>query len=216
MIEAEVNFPINTGIETAPVFIFDTVSYQKDQKKIEKALSKILRYKVLGIDCEFWMLQEQQQILSCVQIATGKEVYIFESGILEEKNDKIASGFIKFLASPFVVKAGFSVKQDCSKIREALNIRYTTAGIFDLGMISELRLNTFNIRHEMSLADAAFSRFGIIKQKSPGFKNPEWNENQVYYAAFDAWFSRKIFMDQLRKKELVLGFSNYSGREIIA
>jgi len=125
-----------------------------------------------------------------LQLATAEEVFIFQISLFG-----LPPSLAGLLADPEVMKIGVAVHDD---VRELKELRpFEENGFFDLGKETRHRGIPTN-----GLRNLAANFLGI--RISKGAQRSDWGrenltEQQVVYAATDAWISREIY---LRMQEL--------------
>ena len=122
---------------------------------------------------------------SLVQAATGRAVYIFQLAKMDFS--KVVGGLF---AEPTIVKAGISVADDLKKLKQVFAFEETS--VVDLGTVAK--------RHGMEQTGlrnlaAIFLGWRVPKgAKTTNWAAPRLTEQQVNYAATDAWACRELYL----------------------
>ena len=141
---------------------------------------------VLGFDTESRpsFRRGQNFLPSLIQLATSKEVFLFQIG-----NRHIPDEIVAILENASIIKAGLALQQDFTKLRQ---IRmFQERGVVDLsGVASKMGVKTTGLR---SLA-AIFLRVRVSKgAQVTNWSKEELTPAQIQYAAVDAWISRELY-----------------------
>jgi ribonuclease D len=179
-------------IARLPLKIYDgeIVIVQSDHG-LQMAVDEISKENILGFDIESKPAFRKGESYnpSLVQLAGAEKVYIF-------KLSKIPNSMRlrKILEDEKIIKVGAAVDYD---IQNLLKIwKFSPRGFFDLGVFSKkLKILHTGLRN---LA-AIFLRVRVSKQ----FQLTDWSQEkltqqQITYAATDAWVSREIFIRMMR------------------
>lgn len=163
--------------------------------QLERALAELRAERVAGFDTEtrpaFRVGESYPPSLA--QLATARAVYLFPLG----RGLDFAAPLGELMASPGLVKAGISVRDDLRALKKVFDFR--ESGIVDLGeVVRRHGLKQSGVRNLAGL----FLGFRIPK----GAKTTNWaarrlSEQQLVYAATDAWACRELY---LRFEELGL------------
>lgn len=153
---------------------------------LERALADLHAERVVGWDTETRpaFRKGESYLPSLVQMATASAVYLFQI----QRRD-----FSRELSGVFaseVLKSGISVKDDLKQLRQVIPLE--ERGVVDAGQIAW--------RHGMEqtgLRNLAgiFLGFRVPKGvKTTNWAAPRLTEQQVQYAATDAWACREIYL----------------------
>lgn len=168
-------------------------SYEGDIRIIRKheefldVLPQLKAEQVLGFDTETkpTFRKGRYNAPALVQFACSHAVFLIQinkAGFSEQ--------LIELLVCPSQIKAGVGVRDD---IRELSKIsQFTPSGLVDLGEVAKKNhLGTHSLR---GLA-AALLGFRISKTaQCSNWSQPELSQQQIRYAATDAWVSREIYL----------------------
>ncbi len=173
-------------INTLPLFSFrGKIHIIRTAEETEKAVEELSSCGLLGFDTETRPSFKRgvRYAPALVQLASENEVYIFQltEYPLEEK---LAS----LLASPCIIKSGVSVSEDVRDLRRVHE--FTPQMFLDLGQVSQkCGMQTHGLRN------LAANLLGVRISKSVRCSNwgkKDLSEQQIQYAATDAWVSREI------------------------
>lgn len=162
------------------------------------ALAEIRAETLVGFDTETRpaFRPGESYLPSLAQVATARTVYLFQ---LQSRDvaAEVAAAVAEMLATERIVKAGVSVADDLKALKKV--IEFSEKSIVDLGSAAKRAgLKQSGVRNLAAL----FLGFRIPK----GTKTSNWaratlSEQQIAYAATDAWACREIY---LRFRELGL------------
>jgi ribonuclease D len=158
------------------------------------ALAEIRAETLVGFDTETRpaFRPGESYLPSLAQVATARTVYLFQ---LHQRD--VAAMVAEMLAAERIIKAGVSVADDLKALKKV--IEFSEKSIVDLGTAAKRAgLKQSGVRNLAAL----FLGFRIPK----GTKTSNWaratlSEQQIAYAATDAWACREIY---LRFRELGL------------
>lgn len=163
-----------------------TVVRTPEQKST--ALNYLGRQRLLGFDTETrpnFRKGRPPNLPSLIQLAGEEQVYIFQLGL-----EPMCPGLTEILADSAVIKTGVSVHDDVKDLQKLS--AFTPAGFIDLGDIShEVGMQTHGLRN------LAANLLGFRISKSVQCSNwakQKLTQQQVTYAATDAWVSREIYL----------------------
>ncbi|MSR64317.1 MAG: 3'-5' exonuclease domain-containing protein 2 [Verrucomicrobiae bacterium] len=154
---------------------------------LHRAMHEIRHDRVIGIDTETQPAFRKGQTYppSLVQIATAREVFIFQL-----RRQECLAALAEVLENPAIVKAGIGLADDLRKLKtvfpfEEKNIIHLDAVIQRHGIVQS------GVRNLAGL----FLGFRITK----GSRTSNWGRshltpNQIIYAATDAWVCRELFL----------------------
>jgi ribonuclease D len=122
---------------------------------------------------------------SLVQAATARSVYLFQLAKMDFS--KPVGGLF---AEPTIVKAGISVADDLKKLKQVF--AFEEASVLDLGTVAKRHgLKQTGLRN---LA-AIFLGWRVPKgAKTTNWAAPRLTEQQINYAATDAWACRELYL----------------------
>ena len=156
-------------------------------RDFERAWADLAQEKAVGWDTETRPAFKVGEFYlpSLVQAATAKTVYLFQLGKMDFS--KVVGGLF---AEPTIVKPGISVKDDLKKLKQVFP--FEEESVLDLGMVAK--------RHGMAktgLRNLAGIFLGIRVAKGSKTTNwaaPKLTEQQIAYAATDAWACRELYL----------------------
>src|SRR5688572_29550224 len=158
------------------------------------AMADILQEKVIGFDTEtrpsFRVGESYPPSLA--QIATARAVYLFQV-----QRREIAAAVAELLSLERIVKAGVSMADDLKALKKV--VEFSEKSIVDLGKVAHRHgLKQSGVRNLTGL----FLGFRIPKgTKTSNWSRQRLTEQQITYAATDAWACRELY---LRFSELEL------------
>jgi ribonuclease D len=153
---------------------------------LERARHELHRAHVVGIDTESppAFRKGESHLPSLVQIATKHTVYLFQL-----KRMDCAEVLVELLQNPAIIKAGIGLRDDFIKLRQLFPFEETR--ILDLSAVAR--------RHGMEQTgvrnlEALFLGFRISKgQSTSNWGREELTQNQIRYAATDAWVCLELY-----------------------
>ena len=156
-------------------------------RDFERAWEDLAQEKAVGWDTETRPAFKVGEFYlpSLVQAATAKTVYLFQLGKMDFS--KVVGGLF---AEPTIVKPGISVKDDLKKLKQVF--AFEDESVLDLGLVAK--------RHGMAktgLRNLAGIFLGIRVAKGSKTTNwaaPKLTEQQIAYAATDAWACRELYL----------------------
>lgn len=158
------------------------------------ALADIRAETLVGFDTETRpaFRPGESYLPSLAQVATARTVYLFQ---LHSRD--VAAMLAEMLAAERIVKAGVSVADDLKALKKV--IEFHEKSIVDLGTAAKRAgLKQSGVRNLAAL----FLGFRIPKgTKTSNWSRAQLTEQQIVYAATDAWACREIY---LRFRELGL------------
>src|SRR5688572_14293761 len=162
--------------------------------ELAPAMADILQETVVGFDTEtrpaFRVGESYPPSLA--QVATARAVYLFQV-----QRHGVAAAVAEMLAAERIVKAGVGLSDDLKALRKV--IQFTEKSIVDLGSVALRQgLKQTGVRN----LTGRFLGFRIPKgTKTSNWSRPRLTEQQITYAATDAWACRELY---LRFRELGL------------
>lgn len=174
-------------INNLPLFRYEgRIEIVRDLEALHRALARIRQERLLGFDTESrpCFRKGMCSTPALIQIACSDVVYLIQLPWLPF-NEAMAD----CLADPDLIKTGVAIGDDIRLL--AKTFPFTGAGLVDLKDIARAKgLATRGLR---SLA-ANFLHVRISKSaQCSNWENRELTQQQVYYAATDAWISRQIY-----------------------
>lgn len=163
--------------------------------KIPDAIKEIKLERIIGVDTETRPTFKKGALnkTALIQIATEKKVYLF-------RLNKV--GFSLLLADIFentkIQKIGIAIHQDMKELSDQFK-PFKHSNVIDLNILCKT-LNFENIGARN--LTAILLGFRISKrQQTSNWEANTLNENQLRYAATDAWVAREIYLTLDRSNE---------------
>jgi ribonuclease D len=183
-------------VNALPVVIFDgEITLVDDLSKVYYAIQELRKNTIVGIDTETKpsFTRGTHHKVSLVQISSLDHCFLFRLNLID-----FPAALAEFLSDKEVLKIGLSLRDDLI----GLNKRHTfkPAGFIDIQTIAK----NYGIM-ELSLQKIYAILFGSKISKSQrltNWENAELSEQQLRYAATDAWASLKIYLQLLNEKKL--------------
>jgi ribonuclease D len=154
---------------------------------LEHALADIRRESVVGFDTETRpSFRKGESHLPClVQAATASKVYLFQLRRLE-----VFPMLAALLAEPRIVKAGVGLAHDLRSLK--LVLPFVEQNVLDLGVVARrCGLDQTGLRN---LAGILLG-FRIPKgARTSNWAAAQLSDQQITYAATDAWICRELFL----------------------
>lgn len=175
-------------INECPLYKYEgEVILVDNEKTLEWALDDLTRERVLGFDTETKPSFKKGKMHdpALIQLATSEKVYLF---LLKKISlDKRLS---IVLSNSGIIKTGVAIADDMRSLQNLYN--FQPAGLVDLSNIA--RKNNIGMFGLRGLA-ACFLGVRISKTaRCSNWGNPNLSEQQIVYAATDAWVSRQIYV----------------------
>jgi len=183
-------------VNALPVVIFEgEITLVDDLSKVYSAIQELRKNTIVGIDTETKpsFTRGTHHKVSLVQISSLDHCFLFRLNLID-----FPAALAEFLSDKEVLKIGLSLRDDLI----GLNKRHTfkPAGFIDIQTIAK----NYGIM-ELSLQKIYAILFGSKISKSQrltNWENAELSEQQLRYAATDAWASLKIYLQLLKEKKL--------------
>ena len=156
-------------------------------KEFDRAWEDLARETGVGWDTETRPAFKvgESYLPSLVQAATGRAVYIFQ---LAKMDFSMPIGGL--FAEPTIVKAGISVADDLKKLKQVFP--FEEASVLDLGKVAKHHgMKQTGLRNLSGI----FLGFRVAKgSKTTNWAAPKLTEQQINYAATDAWACRELYL----------------------
>ena len=151
------------------------------------ALARIREETVVGFDTETRpaFRAGESYLPSLAQVATAHAVYLFQVGHRE-----VAAAVAEVVASEHIVKAGVGMADDLKSLKKV--IEFSEKSIVDLGAAAKRNGHKQSgVRNLVAL----FLGFRIPKgAKTTNWARTRLSEQQITYAATDAWACRELYL----------------------
>src|SRR4051812_5920242 len=163
------------------------VSLAATPGELERAMEGIRAERVIGLDTEtrpaFRM--GESYLPSLIQVATARRVHLFQLSRLD-----CSAAVAELLGSRTIVKAGIGLKDDLRQLK--LLFPFEAAAVVDLGETAKRHaLQQSGVRNRAG----RFPRFRISKgAQTSNWAAPRLSEQQLRYAATDAWACRELYL----------------------
>lgn len=183
-------------INDLPLGKFEGEIILVDKKdEIIDSIKKIKLERIIGVDTETRPTFKKGDLnkTALIQIATEKKVYLF-------RLNKI--GFSLLLAdifeNPTIKKIGIAILQDMKELSDQFK-PFNHNNVIDLNVLCKtLKFENIGARN----LTAMLLGFRISKrQQTSNWEANELNENQLRYAATDAWVAKEIYLKLIQSKE---------------
>jgi len=182
------------------------VHYCKYKEDTEKIAQLFWGEEVVGFDIE-WKSNSSpddgiRKNVALVQVASERRVALFHIARYPNanvKDDFVAPSFKKLMESPDVTKVGVSIRGDCTRLRNYLNI--DSRGLFELSHLYKLVTHaTGDVKKInkklVSLADQVREHLQLPLWKGE-VRSSDWSQDlthqQVQYAASDSYAGFQLF-----------------------
>lgn len=158
----------------------------ESDRQLHQAMKVLHEQTLIGFDTETRPIFKKGKIPppALLQLATNKDVYIFQLAKLAEKNL-----LTEILSAPGIIKSGVSVRDDLKGLKE--HFAFEEAGFVDLGDVAKkMDMRTHGLRNLTANL--------LGKRISKGAQCSNWarevlSTKQIIYAATDAWISRVLY-----------------------
>jgi ribonuclease D len=155
--------------------------------ELERAMEEIRAERVVGFDTETRPAFRKGESYrpSLIQVATARRVHLFQLSRLD-----CSAAAAELLGSPAIVKVGIGLEYDLGQLKRLFP--FDAAAVVDLGEIAKRQgLQQSGVRNLAGL----FLGFRIPK----GAQTSNWaashlSEQQLRYAATDAWACRELYL----------------------
>jgi ribonuclease D len=183
-------------VNTLPVVIFDgKITLVDDLSKVYSAIQELRKNTIVGIDTETKpsFTRGTHHKVSLVQISSLDHCFLFRLNLID-----FPAALAEFLSDKDVLKIGLSLRDDLIGLYK--RHIFKPAGFIDIQTIAK----NYGIM-ELSLQKIYAILFGSKISKSQrltNWENTELSEQQLRYAATDAWASLKIYLQLMQEKKL--------------
>jgi ribonuclease D len=155
--------------------------------ELERAMEEIRAEGVAGFDTETRpaFRKGESYLPSLIQVATARTVHLFQLSRLD-----CSAAAAELLSSPSIVKVGIGLRYDLGQLK--LLFPFDAAAVCDLGEIAKRHgLQQSGVRNLSGL----FLGFRIPKgAQTSNWAAPHLSEQQLRYAATDAWACRELYL----------------------
>lgn len=155
--------------------------------ELAPAMDEILQETVVGFDTETRPAFRPGESYppSLAQVATARAVYLFQV-----QRAEIAAAVARMLAEERIVKAGVGMADDLKSLKKV--VAFHEKSIADVGTLAQRHgLKQSGVRNLAGL----FLGFRIPKgTKTSNWARHQLTEQQIVYAATDAWACRELYL----------------------
>jgi ribonuclease D len=163
------------------------VSLAATPGELERAMEEIRAERVAGFDTETRpaFRKGESYLPSLIQVATARRVHLFPLSRLD-----CSAAVAELLGSPAIVKTGIGLAYDLGQLKRLFP--FDAAAVVDLGEIAKRHgLQQSGVRNLSGL----FLGFRIPKgAQTSNWAAPRLSEQQLRYAATDAWACRELYL----------------------
>lgn len=176
------------ALAALPIRRYDgEVSLVATPEELERAMEEIRIEGVAGFDTETRpaFRKGESYLPSLIQVATARTVYLFQLSRLD-----CSAAVAELLGSPATVKAGIGLQYDLGQLKRLFP--FDAAAVIDLGEVAKRQgLQQSGVRNLAGL----FLGFRIPKgAQTSNWAAPHLSEQQLRYAATDAWACRELYL----------------------
>ena len=155
--------------------------------ELAAAMDDILQETLVGFDTETRPAFRPGESYppSLAQVATARAVYLFQV-----QRAEIAAAVARMLSEEHIVKAGVGMADDLKSLKKV--VAFHEKSIADLGSLAQRHgLKQSGVRNLSGM----FLGFRIPKgTKTSNWARPKLTEQQIVYAATDAWACRELYL----------------------
>jgi ribonuclease D len=155
--------------------------------ELERAMEELRTESVVGLDTETRpAFRKGESYLPClVQVATARRVHVFQLSRLD-----FSAAVSELMGSPAIVKTGIGLSYDLGQLKRLFP--FETAAVVDVGEVAKrLGFAQSGVRNLAGL----FLGFRIPKgAQTSNWAAPHLSEQQIRYAATDAWACRELYL----------------------
>jgi hypothetical protein len=180
-------------INNLPLKTFSGKTYViSEPEKLDKIVSEIENYEVVGFDTETRPSFKKGQIfqVSLLQLAIPKKVFL-----IRLNHTGVTAELAGLFANPRIVKAGVGIRDDLKALQKLRN--FEPANCYDLSALAkQAGLQVESVKKLTALL------LGFRISKSAQTSNWEvgtFTQKQIEYAATDAWVCLELY-EKLRRK----------------
>jgi ribonuclease D len=183
-------------VNLMPVIIFDgQITIVDDLSKIKPAIDELRKSKIVGIDTETKpsFTRGTHHKVSLVQISTLNHCFLFRLNKID-----FPAALAEFLADENIKKIGLSLRDDLIGLNK--HHAFKPANCIDIQSIAQ---NYGILELGLQKIYAILFEKKISKsQRLTNWENPELTEQQMRYAATDAWASLQIYVQLMKENKL--------------
>ncbi len=183
-------------VNLLPVVVFEgEITIVDDLSKIKPAITELRKSKIVGLDTETKpsFTRGTHHKVSLVQISTLEHCYLFRLNKID-----FPAELAEFLADSNIKKIGLSLRDDFSGLNK--RHEFKPLNFVDIQTIAQ----TYGIM-ELSLQKIyaiLFDKKISKSQRLSNWESPELTEQQLRYAATDAWASLQIYLQLMKENKL--------------
>lgn len=183
-------------VNLMPVVIFEgKITIVDDLSKIQPAIDELRKYKIVGIDTETKpsFTRGTHHKVSLVQISTLNHCFLFRLNKID-----FPVALAEFLADENIKKIGLSLRDDLIGLKK--HHPFKPANCIDIQSIAQ---NYGILELGLQKIYAILFEKKISKsQRLTNWENAELTEQQMRYAATDAWASLQIYVQLMKENKL--------------
>ena len=185
-----------TEINSLPLRHYDgAIHIIQTAQQAKKACAVLIKEKVLGFDIEIRpsFYKGQSYLPSLVQLAGTNAVYLFQL-----RQCRLTEEIKTLLSRANIIKSGVSIDQDLTGLQQISHFK--PAGFVDLGEVAKSKGLP---HHGLRGLTAYLLQFRISKSgRTANWGLKQLTQNQIKYAATDAWVGRELYFKYKQLKVL--------------
>jgi len=156
------------------------------ESEVKDAVKYLSQFPFLGFDTETRPSFKKGQIykVALLQLSTNDKAFIFRLSRFD-----LTKPLLSLLANPTIVKAGAAIRDDIKALQ--INKNFKAGGFVELqDEAQKLGITNFSLK---KMAGIVLGMKISKAQQLSNWEAPELTEQQLLYAATDAWISYKIY-----------------------
>lgn len=183
------------------------VFYCKNLDQSERVARLFLDEPVLGFDLEWPVLPYKPKLakrrVALIQLSSESRIALFHLALHfgNSPQDLISPTLKSILEDPDVLKTGASISQDCTRLRESLEVNvkatFELSHLHKLVKYSQTAPGLLN-RKTVTLSSMCQEAFGLPLYKDQDVRTADWdkalNMDKARYAAADAYAGHRLFL----------------------
>jgi ribonuclease D len=175
-------------INQLPLFTYEQqIVITRDEKAIDKVMKDISKSTIVGFDTESKPVYKRGQFnrVSLMQLALPDVVYL-----LRLQKTGLTDSLIQLMENDRIIKVGIAIDDDLMALKKRRS--FNPAGFKDLNKIAS-DAGFLSIGAKKLTAMILGKRISKRQQRS-NWENPKLSEQQIAYAATDAWICQAIYL----------------------